>query len=103
MKPLNLFATRDHPIRVSSIPQLMKCSARHTLMFLEQAAGDTGGQAAHNGSAFHCLVEEWHRNGFNAERARDIEQTRRHEWPDAKDSLVYPAFLGYTRDPRNRI
>lgn len=103
MTALQRFATRDSPVRVSAIPGIMKCTTRHVLMYL-QATTDSSGEAAHNGSSFHCLLEAWYSSGFDTQYALAVEQSKRHEWPDAKfDKAVLPAFLGYAADPRNRI
>lgn len=102
-KQLSDFATEASPIRVSSIPGLMKCAARSVLLFANLTS-DTGGTAAQNGSAFHCLVEAWHAAHHDEWHAQQVEESRRHEWPGAEiNKTVLPAFRGYTRDPRNRI
>lgn len=100
---LTRFATRDAPIRVSSVPRLMTCAARNVLMYL-QLSTDTSGEAAHNGSSFHCLLEGWYGSGFDTQHAIALEASRRHEWPNCKfEKAVLPAFLGYAADPRNRV
>lgn len=72
-------------------------------MFTGQTS-DSGGVAAQSGSAFHCLVEAWHASHHDEFHATQVEESRRHEWPDADiDKAVLPAFRGYARDPRNRI
>lgn len=102
-KSLHDFATEAHPLRVSAIPSLQKCATRSVLMFTGQTS-DSGGVAAMNGSAFHCLVEAWHQSNHDEYHALETEMSRRHEWPGAEiEKSVLPAFKGYTRDPRNRI
>lgn len=72
-------------------------------MFLEYTQ-DEGGVAAHSGSAFHTLVESWHQSNHDAGHAIRIEQSRRHEWPQADIAKsVMPAFEGYIADPRNKL
>lgn len=96
------FGTEAYPIRVSSIPGFMKCTARSVLM-LANLTSDAAGGAAHNGSSFHCLADAWHQSGFNRDYAYTVEAARRFEWPEAKTADVFRAFEGYIRDPRNRV
>lgn len=99
---LHSFASEQRPIRVSSIPSMMRCSARSVILFANLST-DVSGEPAASGSAFHCLVEAWHNSNFNGAQARRVEESRRHEWPLAKASKVEDAFVGYSGDERNRI
>lgn len=98
------FATRDRPIRVSSVPSLMRCPARSVILYLD-LAGDTSGGAAHSGSYFHAVVDAWHTAAGDAsvDAAIRVAAARRHEWPDADERFVIDAARGYCRDPRNRV
>lgn len=97
---LTKFATKDKPLRSSSLPMLLQCNLRSVLLFAREFE-DSVGAAAHTGSAIHKAVEFWHQS---FEYASSLSETKAQEkdYPKVDWSEVELYFRPYTNDPRNK-
>lgn len=108
---LKTFATKDNPMRCSSIDSFVKCGLRaiYTMNVEEPLDSDMG--AAHNGSMLHKLVSRFHKFVAShkiddylqlAERIYSADkESLKLEFPQGSVEDVRVAFYRYCVDPRN--
>jgi len=89
------FATREKPLRISSLPTLLKCPG---FRMFEMFSDDDSSMAATNGTCVGRAVELWH-NGSTVEEALEVATS---ENPTAQASLVQQWLRGYASDWRNQ-
>lgn len=96
-----IFASAEHPIRVSQLGNMLNCNFWVKAMF-DTWISDTAGAPAQTGTVLHVGVEEWHRNGKDAQIAvaKMREALHRNPLADLDDSVKQ--FNLYIRDPRNQ-
>jgi hypothetical protein len=99
-KKLSDFANAANPVRVSSLPNLIKCPFRAVMMYLDDPE-DTSGQAADTGSAVHKAAQLWHAHGMTVEGAIKGMADSLPDYPQADLSDAESQFLAYALDPRN--
>lgn len=95
------FADAEHPLRASSLPQLIGCPMRQVLLDAGMLS-DESGPAAQTGSLLHAYAATWHGNGKNeSEAATRVDASAATEFPLADPDAARRWFAAYTRDPRN--
>lgn len=99
MKTLANFATEAHPLRASSIGDLMRCPLRVVMRHL-QTPERTSGPAADTGSACHAMIAAFHGGANEADSIQEGE-ARLAEYPKADMSAAARMFRKYILDPRN--
>lgn len=100
MSALAKFATANHPIRVSSLPSLIRCPAQMSLIHLD-VIERTSGKAADTGSAAHFAIAAYHKGaGVDDSLKAMIEATPEFPLADFKEATKFVHH--YTKDPRNR-
>lgn len=89
-----MIGDRDHPIRASSIPMLMKCPKRISLELRSES------KAADTGTAVHAAIEAWHQT-HDAEKAVTAMKSLSHKFPLADLHDAELSARPYFADPRN--
>ena len=100
MKPLNLFASEQFPLRASALQTLAKCPYQMVLKFLEQTP-DESGAAADTGSSVHVAAEVFHRTGDFARAVAEMRRIAPQKFPRADIDAAEKLASAYCRDPRN--
>jgi hypothetical protein len=95
-----VFGDREHPLRSSNLPALMRCSWRAFLV--ASNLEDESGRAADTGSAVHAGAAAMHKGASVDEalavlRRSTLEQFLKADLTDAEE-----VFSHYARDPRNQ-
>jgi len=97
-----MFASREKPLRISSLPSLITCPMRAVLLD-EGLFSDESGAAADTGSLLHAYAAAWHTNGKNeAEAVSRVDATASGKFPKADPEQAREWFAAYAADPRNR-
>jgi flagellar hook-basal body complex protein FliE len=94
------FATKKYPLRSSKLPQLAACTLT-TIVSMLNADDEEAGQPADTGSALHKAIEEWHKNGQDAEKAVTAMKRGMPKYPKADLADAADMFRAYVLDPRN--
>lgn len=97
MKTLTNFATADHPLRASSIGDLVRCALRGAMKHLQTPARGSG-PAADTGSACHAMIAAFHQGSSDPVAEGEA---RVAEYPLADMSAAARMFRKYALDPRN--
>lgn len=95
-----MIGDKDHPIRVSSFPMLVRCPRRTMLQFMS-LLDETSGEAAQTGTLVGAAIESWHKIGEIEAAFDDAVQRTLADCPDADHDLVKKMLEGYCSDPRN--
>lgn len=98
--PFPLFGTKDHPLRCSALPELVKCGWRAVLL-AEKWIEDTSGKAADTGSSLHRGIAEWHLKAKDVNSAVKSLRDSIAEFPLADLDDAEKQFRAYIADPRN--
>lgn len=95
-----MFADREHPLRASALPNLMRCPHRHMLMELK-VIENQGSTAADTGSAVHAAVDAWHKGAGYSGAIEEMRAKYQTHFPKADLHDAELTFKPYTEDPRN--
>lgn len=87
------YGTRQNPVRISSLPSLLKCTAMVYARLVQDE--EHSSQAAIDGTAVGRAIELWHRGQSLEEAVRIAAE----ENPTALMDRVEKMFLGYANDP----
>jgi hypothetical protein len=98
--PFPKFASKDKPLRASSLPELVRCGWRAVLL-AEAWIEDNSGKAADTGSALHRGAAEWHLKGKDVNSAVKALRDSIAEFPLADLDDAEKQFRAYASDPRN--
>lgn len=93
------FGAENHPIRVSSLPMLVKCPARIAMQMAE-SPDRTSGPAADTGTAAHYAIAEYHK-GKTPDAAIASMRSSVSLFPLADLDESQSFVERYFRDPRN--
>ena len=99
-KKLALLGTKEFPIRISSVPQLMRCPRAAVIKML-RLLPDESGQAAQNGTASAAAIEAWHHMGEIAKALEAAFAKVGKENPLADWGVVTNVLTAYAGDARN--
>ena len=94
------FASAARPLRISSLPSLLRCAWASVADFLQLCDRESS-EAADTGSAAHMAVATWHRQGRDDDAAvAAMKQSDQFPKADLADAERF--FRAYAADPRNR-
>lgn len=93
------FGSEAYPLRVSSLPYLLRCPGRVLMIALAETQRSSNA-AADTGTAAHLGIAEYHR-GKDTEAALATMRDRLGEFPLADAEQAEKYLRAYTRDPRN--
>lgn len=96
---LHLFGTKEHPIRCSSIPRIVRCNWREVALFIK-TIDNADRASADTGSAYHKAVSAWH-DSRDVRDAIQVMSEGKADYPLADLEEASELFLHYAGDDVN--
>lgn len=94
------FGTANYPLRVSSLPMVLKCPARVAMQMIE-APERSSSPAADTGSMAHFAISLYHTGKGADDAVKEMKAAKSLHFPLADEDEAEKFFRSYARDPRN--